>query len=43
MKTNPQLKLDIIAELNWENSINASHIGVEVDNWSERKLAEHSA
>jgi osmotically-inducible protein OsmY len=30
MKTDAQVKLDVIAELNWEPSINASQIGVEV-------------
>jgi len=31
MKTDAQLKQDIIAELTWEPSVNASQIGVEVD------------
>jgi len=30
MKTDAQLKHDVIAELNWEPSVNAAHIGVEV-------------
>lgn len=30
MKTDAQLKQDIIAELTWEPSVNASQIGVEV-------------
>jgi osmotically-inducible protein OsmY len=32
MKTDAQLKQDIIAELTWEPSVNASQIGVEVNN-----------
>ena len=32
MKTDAQLKQDIIAELTWEPSVNASQIGVEVRN-----------
>lgn len=32
MKTDAQLKQDIIAELTWESSVNASQIGVEVKN-----------
>ena len=32
MKTDAQLKQDIIAELTWEPSVNASQIGVEVKN-----------
>ena len=30
MKTDKQLQSDVIAELNWESSVNASKIGVEV-------------
>lgn len=30
MKTDTQLQLDVIAELKWEPSVNAAHIGVEV-------------
>ena len=30
MKTDTQLQLDVIAELGWEPSISAAHIGVEV-------------
>jgi hypothetical protein len=30
MKTDAQLKRDIIAELTWETSVNAPQIGVEV-------------
>lgn len=32
MKTDKQIQLDVIAELGWEPSVNANHIGVEVDN-----------
>jgi osmotically-inducible protein OsmY len=32
MKTDAQLKTDVSAELEWEPSINASHVGVAVDN-----------
>ena len=32
MKTDKQLQQDIIAELSWEPSVNAAHIGVEVSN-----------
>ena len=32
MKTDAQLKADVSAELEWEPSINASHVGVAVDN-----------
>jgi osmotically-inducible protein OsmY len=32
MKTDAQLKQDIIAELTWEPSVNASQIGIEVKN-----------
>ena len=31
MKTDQQLQSDVIAELNWEPSINATKIGVEVN------------
>ncbi len=31
MKTDTQLQQDVIAELRWEPSVNAAHIGVEVD------------
>ena len=30
MKTDSQLQQDVMAELKWEPSINATHIGVEV-------------
>jgi osmotically-inducible protein OsmY len=30
MKTDKQIQQDVIAELNWEPSVNAAHIGVEV-------------
>jgi osmotically-inducible protein OsmY len=30
MKTDKQVQKDVIAELNWEPSVNATHIGVEV-------------
>ncbi len=30
MKTDKQLKQDVIAELGWEPSVNAAQIGVEV-------------
>ena len=54
MKTDAQLKQDIIAELNWEPSIKASQIGVEVkngtvtlaghvDSYSEKWQAERAA
>jgi osmotically-inducible protein OsmY len=32
MKTDKQLQQDVMAELNWEPSVNAAHIGVEVSN-----------
>jgi osmotically-inducible protein OsmY len=32
MRTDAQLQHDVIAELKWEPSVNASHIGVEVNN-----------
>ena len=32
MKTDKQLQKDVMAELSWEPSINAAHIGVEVEN-----------
>jgi osmotically-inducible protein OsmY len=32
MKADAQLKADVSAELDWEPSINASHVGVAVDN-----------
>jgi osmotically-inducible protein OsmY len=32
MKTDKQLQQDIMAELSWEPSVNAAHIGVEVTN-----------
>jgi osmotically-inducible protein OsmY len=32
MKTDKQVQLDVIAELGWEPSVNAAHIGVEVSN-----------
>jgi osmotically-inducible protein OsmY len=31
MKTDKQLQEDVLAELAWESSVNAAHIGVEVD------------
>jgi osmotically-inducible protein OsmY len=31
MKTDKQLQKDVMAELSWEPSINAAHIGVEVE------------
>jgi osmotically-inducible protein OsmY len=31
MKTDKQLQKDVMAELSWESSINAAHIGVEVE------------
>ena len=31
MKTDSELKQDVLAELKWEPSINAAHIGVEVE------------
>jgi BON domain len=31
MKTDKQLQEDVLAELAWEASVNAAHIGVEVD------------
>jgi osmotically-inducible protein OsmY len=40
MKTDAQLKRDIIAELTWETSVNAPQIGVEVKNGTV-KLAGH--
>ena len=30
MKTDKQIQLDVLAELKWEPSVNATHIGVEV-------------
>jgi osmotically-inducible protein OsmY len=32
MKTDKQIQQDVIAELGWEPSVNAAHIGVEVSN-----------
>ena len=32
MKTDKQVQQDVIAELSWEPSVNAAHIGVEVSN-----------
>jgi len=32
MKTDKQIQQDVIAELNWEPSVNAAHVGVEVSN-----------
>jgi osmotically-inducible protein OsmY len=54
MKTDRQLQNDVIAELNWESSINASKIGVEVnqgvvtlaghvDSYSDKWNAEEAA
>jgi osmotically-inducible protein OsmY len=54
MKTDTQLKQDIIAELSWEPSVNASQIGVEVkdgtvtlaghvDSYMEKLAAERAA
>ena len=31
MKTDKELQDDVLAELAWESSVNAAHIGVEVD------------
>jgi osmotically-inducible protein OsmY len=54
MKTDKQLQQDVIAELGWEPSVNAAHIGVEVSNgvvtltghvttYAEKIHAEHAA
>ena len=52
MKTDKQLRHDVIAELNWEPSVIAAHIGVEVGvvtltghvaNYAEKIGAEHAA
>jgi osmotically-inducible protein OsmY len=54
MKTDLQLQQDVIAELGWEPSVNAAHIGVEVSNgvvtltghvsnYAEKIHAEHAA
>ena len=54
MKTDKQLQQDVMAELNWEPSVNAAHIGVEVSNgvvtltghvanYAEKISAEHAA
>jgi osmotically-inducible protein OsmY len=54
MKTDSQLQHDVSAELNWEPSVNAAHIGVEVkqgvvtlagrvDSYAEKWSAERSA
>lgn len=54
MKTDAQLQQDVIAELNWEPSVNAAQIGVEVndgvvtlaghvDSYAEKWDAEHAA
>ena len=54
MKTDKQLQQDVMAELNWEPSVNAAHIGVEVSNgvvtltghvanYAEKIGAEHAA
>jgi osmotically-inducible protein OsmY len=53
MKTDSQLQQDVIAELNWEPSVHASRIGVEVrsgvvtlagqvDSYAEKWNAEHA-
>lgn len=54
MKTDSQLQKDVSAELDWEPSVSAAHIGVEVENgvvtlaghvdsYSEKTSAEHAA
>jgi osmotically-inducible protein OsmY len=54
MKTDAQLKLDVVTELNWEPSVNAAEIGVEVksgvvtlaghvDSYAEKWNAEQAA
>lgn len=54
MKTDLQLQQDVMAELNWEPSVNATHIGVEVaggvvtlaghvGSYTEKWDAEHAA
>lgn len=54
MKTDSQLRQDVNAELNWEPSVNAAHIGVEVkdgivtlaghvDSYAEKWSAERAA
>ena len=54
MKTDAQLKKDVLAELNWEPSVNATKIGVEVsdgvvtlaghvDSYGEKWHAERAA
>ncbi|MEO7050536.1 MAG: BON domain-containing protein [Rhodanobacter sp.] len=54
MKTDAQLKADVVSELNWEPSVNSDEIGVEVkagvvtlaghvDSYAEKLSAEHAA
>jgi osmotically-inducible protein OsmY len=54
MKTDTQIQQDVMAELSWEPSVNAAHIGVEVskgivtlaghvDNYTEKLNAERAA
>lgn len=54
MKTDKQIQSDVLAELQWEPSVNAAHIGVEVkdgvvtlsghvDNFAEKWAAERAA
>lgn len=54
MKTDSQVQQDVLAELQWEPSVNAAHIGVEVKNgvvtlaghvatYAEKYDAEHAA
>jgi osmotically-inducible protein OsmY len=54
MKTDTQIQQDVMAELNWEPSVNAAHIGVEVadgvvtlaghvDSYAEKLGAENAA
>jgi osmotically-inducible protein OsmY len=54
MKSDKQVQKDVMAELDWEPSVNAAHIGVEVkdgvvtlaghvSSWAEKYHAEHAA
>lgn len=54
MKSDTQVQSDVMAELQWEPSVNAAHIGVEVkdgivtlaghvSSWAEKYHAEHAA
>lgn len=54
MKTDAQLKTDVVSELNWEPSVNSTEIGVEVksgvvtlaghvDSYAQKLRAEHAA